>query len=373
MLNRVTFILAAVCTLALSTLAGCVKTNNPASRQGEICFGAGSLLLNDDATKSGTDLKTIFDQASEDVGEANADRFFVYGTKTISGTRYNVFNGESVSLNSLGSNASDPIDDVWDYSPHRFWDSSASQYDFLAISGPSSARSIVCNPVGSGRIRANVPYDAIDNPYDLMAAGYQRNDGSTTPVALEFYHILSAVRVTIINDSPSTNVTVNSYGFRNICIRATGMVEQSGNGLVAMSTSNWETTSYTSSTVLGHSSTTVLGNKQEFAMPANKWDLMVPQELAPYGDYIPQLMLDYEYDQENPYTLETEHNHPVFPLRLDEIPVKNSEELITKWLPGKKYIYEIHIRLGGGIIVNVAVTDWKEIPAETPGLTINDE
>ena len=373
MLNRVTFILAAVCTLTLSTLAGCVKTYNPAPKQGEISFGAGSLLLNDDATKSGAGLKTIFDQASENVGEANADKFFVYGTKTISGTRYNVFNGESVSLTSLGSNASDPIDDVWEYSPLRFWDSNASQYDFLAISGPASAGGIVCNPAGSAHIRANVTFDALDSPYDLLAAGYQRNDGSTTPVALEFYHILSAVRVTIINDSPSTSVTVNSYGFRNICIGATGMVEQSGSGLATMGTGNWEPSSYTSSTVLGHRGTTALGNKQEFALPADKWDLMAPQELAPYGDYIPQLMLDYEYDQENPYTLEMEHNHPVFPIRLDEIPVKNSEELITKWLPGKKYIYEIHIRLGGGIIVNVAVTDWKDISAETPGLTINDE
>ena len=373
MLNRVTFILAAVCTLALSTLAGCVKTYDPAPRQGEIRFGAGSLLLNDDATKSGTDLKALFDQASEDVGAANADKFFVYGSKTVSATRYTVFNGESVSLTSLGSNASDPIDDVWDYSPHRFWDSNASQYDFLAITGPASSAGIVCNPASSTHIRANVTYDATGTPYDLMAAGSQRNDGTTSPVHMAFSHLLSAVRVTIINDSPSTDVQVNSYGFRNICIRATGMVEQSGNGLVAMGTSDWGTFSYTSSTVLGHRDTTVLGNKQEFAMPADKWDLMVPQELAPYGDYIPQLMLDYEYDQEDPYTLMTERNHVVFPIRLDEISVKNSDELITKWLPGKKYNYEIHIRLGGGIIVNVAVTEWKEILAETPGLTIDDE
>lgn len=91
---------------------------------------------------------------------------------------------------------------------------------------------------------------------------------------------------------------------------------------------------------------------------------MIPQSLAPYGDYTPQLILDYQYEGD------TETIHPVFPIRLDGITVKNSESLITSWEPGKRYNYEIHIRLGGGVFVTVAVTEWTEIPAETPGLTI---
>ena len=362
---------AAGCALLL---AGCsIRLDDPAPVRaqlpdGAIGFSAGSALLLDDAlpTKSGTDLQSAF---------AVNDNFYVYGAKVVSAARYTVFNGQSVGLTSLGADVSDPADDVWEYSPVRFWDSNASQYDFVAISGPASSAGITSDPTAPGHLRANVSFDATSNPCDLMAAGNQRTDGTVGPVHFEFNHILSAVRVTIINDSPSISVTVNSYGFRNISYRATGTVEQSGNGLAAMGTSNWGTHSYTSNTILGHSTTpgTVLAKGGEFAMAADKWDLMVPQELAPYGDYIPQLMLDYEYDQVNPYTAQSEHNHLVFPIRLEEITVKNSDELITSWLPGRKYNYEIHIRLGGGIIVNVAVTDWKEVPAETPGLTINDE
>lgn len=361
MLNRIIRIAAAACTLLIGT--GCVRTLGPEldgaeTPIGAIGFTAGSTLLRDDAllSKSGEDLKTAF---------AVSDNFYVYGAKVVSSTRYTVFDGVNVGLTSQG----------WEYSPLRFWDSNATQYDFVAISGPASSAGITSDPSAAGHLRANVTFDATNSPCDLMAAGYQRTDGSITPVHFEFNHILSAVRVVIINDSPSINVKINSYGFRNVCYRATGTVEQSGSGLEEMGTSNWGTPSYTSNTILGYTTSpgTVLARNEEFALPAGKWDLMVPQELAPYGDYIPQLMLDYEYDQVNPYTDVLEHNHPVFPIRLEEIAVKNSDEPIRSWVPGKKYIYEIHIRLGGGIIVNVAVTDWKEVPAETPGVTIDDE
>ncbi len=373
MLNRIIRIMATAAACAL-LLAGCsIRLDDPTLNhqmipEGAIGFSAGSASLLDDAlpTKSGSDLQSAF---------AVNDNFYVYGAKVVSGTRYTVFNGQSVGLTSLGADASDPADDVWEYSPLRFWDSNATQYDFVAISGPATSAGISSDPAATGHLRASVTFDATSSPCDILAAGYQRTDGSIAPVNLEFNHILSAVRVTIINDSPSINVTVNSYGFRNICYRATGTVEQSGRGLSTMGTSDWGTPSYTSSTILGHTASpgTVLAKGEEFAMTADKWDLMVPQDLAPYGDYIPQLMLDYEYDQENPYTAELEHNHLVFPIRLEEITVKNSNDLITSWLPGKKYSYEIHIRLGGGINVNVAVTDWKEVLAETPGLTIDDE
>ena len=104
---------------------------------------------------------------------------------------------------------------------------------------------------------------------------------------------------------------------------------------------------------------------------AEEWDLMIPQSLIPDGEHIPQLYLDYEYDQVNPYTGQMEHNHSQFPINLETINVKNSDGCITSWEPGKQYTYEIHIRLGGGITVNVSVTDWQEIFAETPGLTIS--
>ena len=361
-------------------LGGCSRTEILTPEQDEIRFGAESVLLHHDApnTKFGT-LKTEFDQASESVGNGSADRFFVYGTKTISSTRYNTFTGHEVMLHAIGDYS--PYNDNWDYSPHEYWDSNASQYDFLAISGPSSASNISCNPASSAHIIASVTYNPTVAQYDLLAAGYQRTDNSTGTVHFSFDHILSAVSVVIYNDSPEIPVTLNAFNFRNICINAIGLVEQNGNGLAVMSPSSWTNPAYTSSRVLGFTA----DPNAEPPVPAQTltsgthyptvaaWDLMIPQSLEPYGGYIPQLYLDYEYDQENPHNPDQiDHNHPMFPINLEEIHVKNSDSYITSWEPGRKYIYEIHIRLGGGINVTVSVTDWEAVPAETPGLTISE-
>ena len=54
--------------------------------------------------------------------------FCVYGTKTVGGTRYEVFSGDWVENILTG----------WTYSPIRFWDSNASSYEFLGVSGPQT-------------------------------------------------------------------------------------------------------------------------------------------------------------------------------------------------------------------------------------------
>ena len=378
MLKRVTFIFAAVLTLTLSAVTGCVRTFDPTPKQGKaISFGAGSSLLVDGmpsrAQTRGAELKEAFDQASEDVGAANADSFFVWGTKTVSTTRYAVFTGQAVILTSLGANDADPADDVWDYAPHRFWDTNASQYEFLGISGSSSVSNTTCNPAASGHLTAHVTHDITESQRDLMAAGARRTDGSQSKVNLTFSHILSAVLVVIYNDSPTIPVQLNAYRFRNICIRATGIVEQNGASLTEMTSAHWTEPAYSSGRIMGCTDTTALTARTYFPDEADwddHWDLMIPQSLATYGDYIPQMYLDYEYDQVNPYSGQEEHNHSAFPINLEEITIKNSDRCITSWEPGKKYLYEVHIRLGGGVNVNVSVTDWEEVLGETPGITL---
>ena len=97
---------------------------------------------------------------------------------------------------------------------------------------------------------------------------------------------------------------------------------------------------------------------------------MIPQDLETFGGYTPQLYLDYVYTHINPYTLDEEVVNTPFGINLEEIRIKNSDNFITQWEPGKKYTYEIHIRLGGGVNVTVNVTDWEEVIAETPGVII---
>ena len=363
-------------------LAGCGGTLEPTPEQNAIRFGAGSTLLQDatpPATKSGT-FKDAFDQASDVVGEASADHFFVWGRKIVSGVPSSVFTGDKITLKNLGSNATDPSDDVWTYTNSRFWDTGASFYDFLAFSGcPQS--DISCNPASGGSLTATVAYDPTVEQYDILAAFCQRAKGnasaiSTATVHMPFQHVLSAVSVTIYNDTPNglstPNITLNAYTFRNIVTTSTGTISQDGHALAELTTTTWSSEAHNGliTGVLGDSTGPHVLTPSTHYPTTEIWDLMIPQELEPFGNYTPQLYLDYEYTHVNPYTIQEEDVQTAFGINLEGIHIKNSDEFITSWEPGKKYTYEIHIRLGGGVNVTVNVTDWEEVIAETPGVTI---
>lgn len=380
MLNRIIRISAT--TLGALLLAGCLRTSYDPAPNGIISFSAGSPLLRDDAplaTKSGT-FKDAFDQASDAVGAAAADAFYVWGRKIVSGVPYSVFTGDKITLKNLGSNSTDPSDDIWTYTDTRFWDTGASYYDFLAFSG-SPLSAISCNPALGGSLTATVDYDPTVNQCDILAAFCQRARGdadviSTATVHMPFQHVLSAVSVTIYNDTPNSlstpDITLNAYTFRNIVTNSTGTISQDGNALAELTTTTWSSQAHNGliTGVLGDSSGPHVIEPSAHYPTSETWDLMIPQDLEPFGNYTPQLYLDYEYTHVNPYTSLEEDVQTAFGINLEGIHVKNSEEFITSWEPGKKYIYEIHIRLGGGVNVTVNVTDWEDVIAETPGVTI---
>jgi hypothetical protein len=48
-----------------------------------------------------------------------------------------------------------------------------------------------------------------------------------------------------------------------------------------------------------------------------------------------------------------------------------TNDYLTQWERGKKYVYTIKLDLDGGVIVTVTTTPWDaEIEAETPGLLL---
>ena len=374
MLNRIIRIAAAACTLFL---AGCARTLGPVESDGAIRFTAGSPLLRDDATKAGVP-KDAF---------GNGDSFFVWGAKTISTTRHTVFSGVQVTLDTQDDD--NPLNDVWDYDNHRFWDSNASQYDFIAVSGPASAATTDCTPSNAGRLEADVSYSPLAEQYDLMAACYQRSPVTTDRIDFQFQHILSAVSVQIINDSPTLPVTLNYYGFKFIATSGTCQLRQSGSSLATVTMGSWMSLGgFSSDILLGMKgltpavspATLVTPSQADYEDPADPenplynfyptstvTDLMIPQDLDPVSGSVPQLAIEYVYDDGVSHTVPT-----TIPLR--EIKNRGSESsYITSWQPGKKYHYEIHIRLGGGIRVTVTTTDWDVVNAETPGLAIYDE
>lgn len=345
--NRIIRIAAALACYSL--IWGCsMQLDRPAEPEA-IGFNAGHSLLREDATKS----PLLKDDFSEN------DNFFVYASKTLPAAHSTVFNGEAVSVD--GSNH-------WDYAPHRFWDFNSERYDFLAFSGPSDNSTISCNPAVSGPLSARVYYDPVNAQYDLMAACRKRiiSGMNTAPVNLLFHHMLSAVNVVIINDSPSAvPITLNSYRFQNLCTQGNAPVSQNEDTPVIPSI--WEDMSYNTNLVLGHDfegDVVVTGNGTRYTSPTV--DLMIPQDFSLSLTYVPRLVLDYSYKE----TPDAEPTRVVTGIRLEEIKAVKDDQFITSWLPGVRYTYEVHIRLGGGLRVSVSVAPWEEIHAETPGVTI---
>lgn len=346
MLNRVTFILAAVCTLTLSTLAGCVKTYDPAPEQdGSIRFGAGSLLLNDDATKGIPKEGTTFSVGDAFVAwawHAAANQHFSFGTTS------------PVTLGAEG----------WDYDPHQYWNwgTGSDFYDFLAVYPAGKEISHTAATSESPLLRASIAYDATADQYDLMAAGRRRTDKSIGTVDLTFQHLLSAVAVKVTNSENSVSgsypltVTLKSCKFKNLITDAPITVTFDGTQLVTSASG-------------GRGEEPVLGptiNNTALAPGVSyptlyQWDLMVPQDLNPDGSLLPTLEIVYNKGDATDVREE---------VVLKDILNKVSGAAITQWRAGYKYVYEIELRIGVGIMVKVTTTPWEVIEAETPGLMI---
>ena len=331
MRNRI--ILIAVMASGALLAAGCQKQDNPAQEQNSICFQAGCSLLRDDATKGSAPLSAGDDMLN----------FRVFGTKTVDGTRSSVFSGDLV----------ENIYDRWQYSPLRFWDSNASGYDFLGISGPDDITFETNTP-----LTATVKYNPTQSQYDLMAACYHRGSNAqgtldmSTPVELHFEHFLSAVSVAVYNDSPEQVITVLEYGFRNLYIESDVQFTYTSSTPQAQ----WLDASKKKNT------TDLLLAYEPDGSSQPVWNMMIPQTLNPLS-LAPLLMLKYRLGSDpSGEVIET-------PIRLSNMTTLSGNK-ITEWEPGKKYTYNIHIRYGGGITVHVVTTEWDEVKAGTPGLIV---
>lgn len=359
MLNRVTFILAAVCTLTLSTLAGCVKTYDPAPEQDNpIHFqaGAGSLLLNDDAPSTKAVLTDDF---------ADGNTFAVFGERVISGEKTTVFggtNGVTVTADDDDNNPQTPL--VWSYSPARlwYWESTGDWYDFAAFS-----------PAGKGTTRMNIAgniaisthYDITTEDYDLLGTAYRRRGNVQDPcgtVPMVFNHLGSAVIVRILNNSELTDVTLDEVKYKNLVVEGDSKLTLD---LYGNPERSWINTERNTSFVRLSSPDQLIEADDSYDCAP---DVMIPQRLdqaAAAGNNVEDMPALYLY-----YTPDGSTQKEAI-VRLKDICPRDSDTPITSWVAGTKYIYEISMRLDGGVLVTVETTDWGEtIEAETPGLLI---
>jgi hypothetical protein len=330
--------------------AGCIQRSSIVSDGRPISFSAGTALLRDDATKGAPKEGPLFD---------TGDKISVYGWHA--GSQTLEFDDQPVEYAS-GS---------WSYSPVHSWEWQAGEdyYDFLAIyryqtapPHPSAAT--------SPRLIVSQPYYIADD-YDLMMAGVRRRHDEADRnrvVPLVFQHMCSAVRIVVYNDSQTTDFTLDAYKFKNIPAQSTARVQINAGDVVY----GWTGAQRTAGTEVGGAEgigqTLVHGS----AAPGYTGDyqMLIPaaldEELGTGTGNWPKLVL--RYTKQGGVQEETEVNlKDICRLGANE---EETQIPLLQWERGVKYIYRIHLKLDGGIVVHVQTTDWEVVEAETPGLLI---
>lgn len=348
--------IAAVLTGCILLVTGCIRREQlvPETDPEEIRFQAGSTLLRKDAgTKATTEEFT-----------SNEDTFVVFGERVTPANAHNlVF--DDVTVRHQYS-AQDGID-VWDYTPHRFWDweSIADYYDFVAVSPAGQG---TANEHAVGRISIATHYDCLGDvgqgiqpdKYDILAAAYRRHGSVSNPIStvdLHFSHMGSAVGVTIHNISQTKSITVSSLHFKNLVVRANARVTLDNFGYPSYSWVNLERSTADVRRLAKSPATTIVPESQY----TGEYQIMIPQDLSIPGANQPTLVLTYT-PQGGSETTES------IPLR--DILQEDSTP-ITRWNIGVKYHYVISFRLDGGLRVTVTTTPWDvPVEGETPGILI---
>ena len=330
---------------------GCFGEYGPSREQDgpAIDFRAGtSLLLGDDDTRAATLHPTTF-TTDEDFSV-----FAVYNNDTIAP----IFNGVTVTYN--GS--------TWGYldAKHWEWRRPEDRYDFIAVCPAAAGAERLRG--APGRLTVSTDYDITADNFDLMVALYSRSGEGTmeqkiAPVPMTFNHRLAAVRVDVINISGSGTFKVDSTWFENVTNRATLKSNLTSVGKENHQWIDAETTSLPvrkEKPATGAHNPVAPGDTLEGA-----YNLLIPSRLD-NGVNLPALRLGYTYTPSGG----VETSVVSSPIYLKDILRKTDNEPITEWKQGTSYIYEIHLRLDGGVEVRVITTEWNEETYETPGIMI---
>jgi len=310
-----------------------------------IGFEAGTSMLLDDATRV-CDLKT---------SDSLVRDFSVFALLNNNGSNP-IFDGTVVTYNGAG----------WSYpiAKHWEWSSITDRYDFAGVTPASAGASRLVDAPGRLTVTADYDVTSATDTFDLMVAMYSRSGDAANRngiVPMSFKHMLSAVRVDILNVSGSGNFRVNSYCFKNVVNNATVKATLNAAGAENFTWIDAESTSLpvrTENPAAGPHNPVAPGDTLRGA----GFNLLIPQRLDG-GVNLPALEITY-----TPTATGVPVTTP--PILLKDILNKIGNEPITRWEMGVQYIYEISIRLDGGVEVRVITTDWDDITYETPGIMI---
>lgn len=158
-------------------LTGCAKQFE-VSKSDDFAAPIGFSTFSENMTKARTEGSDTF---------VSGDAFTVYGVKTVNSTASTVFDGVSVSYD--GS--------AWTYTPLKFWDKAASEYDFFAYSNSSAVTYTASTNTG---LFSGASITFAGNNGDVLVAN--KTAVTTIPAAnakveMVFNHIASKVDVAV--------------------------------------------------------------------------------------------------------------------------------------------------------------------------------
>lgn len=377
-------LLAATLFTALFT-EGCNRTISPenAANGNAIAFRAGIELIHSDGTTKALNTNTSF---------SSGDKFQVFGRRTGEGRNTRIFfkddsadpsqNFQSVTVTNNGSE--------WIYSPlsYWYWVNESNYYDFIAVNpyDTPSERMMEGGEDIPGYMAVKSKYSIASDDYDLLMAATRRSghiQNRTAPVDLVFNHMLCAVKIVVINESTTTNLTLTSIGFDNIIQSAYAKMTIDAEGVPEY---YWIDSQRTNAAVSVFSGSETLTTSEPNNSYATSFELLIPgdltdtidgtlapeegdqeyaSKLAAYDNKIPHLNIGFTFSGAGGYT------PPPIMLKDIQRTKYGTDDPISVWEPGIRYTYYISIRLDGDIIVRVVTTEWDDIEAETPGLLID--
>ena len=345
---------ALVLTLALS--GGCQRLINPGADSGTISFATSSLQLSTGVTKGGTTKEgTTF---STD----GSDSFAVFGWHA-EGEKW-IFDNEEVTCGAISEDRN-----TTSYTPLQPWEwgnSATDYYDFIAFYYESD---VPAYTKSADPTTVLVPYDATDEQYDLMAAGTRRNGDATDPnavVPLEFRHLLCAVKVIVYNDSDEKSFNLTALHFKGLVVSDVAQLSLTDPPAITV---NWVDPAVNTSLPLfgfdaeSPSSPKTVAHDESVSWPDGglngNYNLLVPQTLTA----VSKLEMDFWYTRNG-------RRDSSLSLDLSTVPNEADGRLLTIWEAGRKYEYQIHIRVDGGVVVSVITTRWDEVEAQTHGIML---
>lgn len=346
---------ALVLTLALS--GGCQRLINPGADSGTISFATSSLQLSTGVTKGGTTKEgTTF---STD----GSDSFAVFGwhAEAEEGEKW-IFDNEEVTCGAISEDRN-----TTSYTPLQPWEwgnSATDYYDFIAFyKWVDGVYTKSANPTF-----VRVPYDATVAQYDLLAAAARRKGDAPDPnaiVPLTFQHLLCAVKVVVYNDSEGKDFTLKNLHFKGLVISADADLTISAPPASKFSVNWTDPAVNTNDDLFGFNSNKLVEHGESISWPDDvgvngNYNLLVPQTLTAST----KLEMSFTYDNGGV------PKNSTLSLGLSTVPNETDGQLLTTWVAGYKYEYQIHIRVDGGVVVSVITTRWDPVEGQTHGIML---